>query len=168
MLSFAHEPAPTGGLLDSRAMRVLGLDLGARRIGLALSDPDARIALPEGALKRTDDRRDLEALCALVRERGVARIVVGLPLHMNGRAGEGARAATAFAERLAEATGLPVDTLDERWSTREAERALQESGRRSKKRRAREREAVVRDAMAATLILRTYLEQRSHPAAGAR
>jgi putative Holliday junction resolvase len=134
--------------------RFLGVDYGTRRIGLAVSDPEARIAFPEGTLERRGERRDVEAICKLVAERGVVGIVVGLPLHMDGRRGPEAEAAEAFAGVLARATGLPVELLDERWTTVEAERALQESGRKGRKRRA------VVDAVAATLLLRSWLERR--------
>ena len=138
--------------------RVLGVDFGTRRIGLAISDAEGAIAFPAGTLVRRGLRRDLEALAALVSQREVRRIVVGLPLHMNGRRGPEAEAAAAFAERLAEATGLPVDLLDERWTSVQAERALREGGRRGKK----QREAV--DSVAATLLLQTYLETRARAA----
>ena len=136
-------------------MRVLGLDLGSKRIGVALSDPEGAIASPLTTLERKGGVRDLAALTELVRAHEVGEIVVGLPLHMDGRRGPEAEAAKRFARSLAEATGLPVDTLDERWTTVEAERALRESGRRGKKRRA------VIDAVAASILLRTWLERRS-------
>jgi putative Holliday junction resolvase len=141
---------------------ILGLDLGTRRMGLAISDPEASIAFPAGFLPRSGLARDLEALCALAEERAVSRIVVGLPLHLNGRSGQAAQAARDFARALAEATALPVETLDERWTSVEAERALREAPRGVRQRR---KEVV--DAMAATLILRTYLEiQRRRAARG--
>ncbi|HEY5657509.1 MAG TPA: Holliday junction resolvase RuvX [Myxococcota bacterium] len=136
---------------------ILGLDLGTRRMGLAISDPETGIALPVGYLPRHGLARDLEALRALVAERAVSRIVVGLPLHLTGSSGPGAQAAREFARALAEATALPVETLDERWTSVEAERALREAPARKRRRR---KEVV--DAMAATLILRTYLESRHH------
>ena len=133
---------------------VLGLDLGARRIGLALSDQEARIAFPAGHLERSGGEKDLSALAELARERGVTRIVVGLPLLLDGRDGTGAEAARRFAVALADHTSLPVELQDERLTTAEAERALRDapSGRR------RGRKQVI-DAMAATLLLRTYLER---------
>ena len=105
-------------------MRVLGLDLGTRRIGTALSDPSGKIALPLGVVDRTQLKQDLAALTALVREHDVERVVVGLPIHMDGRIGDAAKAAQAMAEQLSEAAGIPVDTLDARWTSVEAERAL--------------------------------------------
>jgi putative Holliday junction resolvase len=142
-------------------VRVLGIDLGEKRIGLAISDEAGRIAFPAGSLLRRGRRADFEALCALVRERGVERAVVGLPLHMSGRAGPEAEAARGFARRLAECTGIPVDTLDERWTSVAAERSLRESGRRTIERRGK---GVV-DEVAATLLLSTYLERRRDVAA---
>jgi putative pre-16S rRNA nuclease len=132
---------------------VLGLDLGARRIGLALSDSEAAIAFPAGHLERSGLARDLTALRALADERGVTRIVVGLPLHLDGRAGTGAEAARAFARALGEATGRPVELIDERWTTAEAERALAHAPRGRRRRKGRV------DAVAATLLLRTWLER---------
>lgn len=134
---------------------VLGLDYGGRRIGMAVSDAQRGFAFPLGCLERGARREpDLAALREICRERAVTRVVVGLPLHLDGRAGPEAEAARAFAGRLAAATGLPVDLLDERWTTREAERALRDAPR---KRRGRGGEV---DAVAATLILRSYLARQ--------
>lgn len=134
-------------------MAVLGIDLGARRIGLALSDLDGRLALPAGTLQSRGRARDLAAICALAAERGVSRIVVGLPVHMNGSAGPEARAALDFADALRRELALPVETLDERWTTQQAQRALAEAG-------PRRRRAPV-DALAATILLRTYLARQA-------
>jgi len=136
-------------------MRVLGLDLGARRIGLAISDEEGRIAFPAGHLERTAPKRDLAALAALIAERRVGRAVVGLPLHLDGRAGPEAEAARAFARTLAKRAGIPVDTLDERWTSVAAQRSLREAGRGVARRRGK---GVV-DAVAATLLLSTYLDR---------
>jgi putative Holliday junction resolvase len=130
---------------------VLGIDFGARRIGLAVSDPDRILAFPAGHLARSGKERDLAALRQLADEREVVQIVVGLPIHMNGREGPEARVARAFAEDLRRETGRSVDLLDERWTSREAEQALRDSGRRY--------ERGDLDAAAATLILRTWLER---------
>jgi putative Holliday junction resolvase len=135
-------------------MRTLGLDIGSKRIGLAISDETGSIAFPEGKLERSGRKRDLEALRELIVERGVERVVVGLPRHMDGREGKGADAARALAQDLATLTGLAVDLIDERLTTVEAERILRETGRRGAKRKA------VVDAVAASIILRTYLDQQ--------
>jgi putative Holliday junction resolvase len=135
---------------------VLGIDLGSRRIGLAISDESERIALPAGIIESRGREADLAAIRSLVAERGVRRIVVGLPLRMSGRPGPEAEAARAFAATLARELGLPVDTLDERWSTVEAERILRETGQSRRKRR-----SGAADTLAATLLLRTFLERRA-------
>jgi len=135
---------------------VLGIDLGKKRIGLAISDESERIALPAGIIESRGRSKDLAAIRSLVAERGVRRIVVGLPLHMDGRAGPEAAAARAFATALAGELGLPVETLDERWSTVEAERTLRETGQSGRKRR-----KGAADTLAATLLLRTYLDRRA-------
>ena len=151
-------------------MRTLGLDLGARRIGLALSDPDTGLALPSGILQSQGRKRDLEALCEMIRERHVERVVVGLPVHMNGSLGPEARNAQDFARDLSEAAGVPVDTLDERWTSREVERFVGLGERRGKPARGRGKSRAPGkqskrhlDDLAATVILRTYLERESAP-----
>lgn len=138
-------------------MTTLGIDLGRRRIGLAISDPTDQVALPAGALESGGLERDVRAIAALARERGVERVVVGLPVHMSGRRGPEAAAAETFAARLERELGVPVKTLDERWTTVEAERSLRESGTRGRRRRQQV------DAVAATLLLRTFLARESAP-----
>jgi putative Holliday junction resolvase len=138
-------------------VRVLAIDYGERRLGLAVSDEEGAFAFPAGALERRGLKRDLAALRALAEERGIASVVVGLPLHMDGREGPEARAARAFAAAVGEATELPVETFDERWTTREAERSLQDQGLVG--RRGRARKDVV-DEVAATLLLRAWLARR--------
>ena len=140
-------------------MPVLGIDLGRKRIGLAISDESERIALPAGILESRGRAADLAAIRRLAHERGVSCVVVGLPLHMNGRPGPEAEAARAFAAALAGALGVPVETLDERWSTVEAERTLRETGQSRRKRR-----SGAADTLAATLLLRTFLERRARAA----
>jgi putative holliday junction resolvase len=135
---------------------VLGIDLGAKRIGLAVSDAEGRVAFPVGALDSRGRAHDVAALADVIRERGVGCVVVGLPIHMSGRRGPEAEAALRFASALAKKAGVPVETLDERWTSREAERSLLEMGRSSKKRARGEV-----DAIAATLLLRSFLERRA-------
>ncbi len=135
---------------------ILGVDLGSKRIGLAISDSGASIAFPAGNLESRGRAQDIKTLTAMIRERGVSRVVVGLPIHLTGRASSGSEAARKFADELARTTGLPVDLLDERWTTRAADLSLDESKRGRKQRR----QAV--DSVAATLLLRTYLERRTH------
>ncbi len=140
------------GVMSNRGP-ILGVDLGEKRIGLAVSDLAGSIAFPVGFVPSLGRVRDLAALREVIEERGIVRIVVGLPIHLSGRASPGSQAAQRFAHALGEATGLPVDLLDERWTSQAAELSLRESKGGRKKRR----DAV--DAVAATLLLRTYLER---------
>ncbi|HVP31090.1 MAG TPA: Holliday junction resolvase RuvX [Myxococcota bacterium] len=135
--------------------RVLAIDLGSKRIGLAISDESRKIAFPAGVIASRSTKADVEALRALAAEREVGTVVVGLPIHMDGRRGPEAARAQAFAEALGAATGLPVALLDERWTTRGAERALHEMGRSRKQQRG------VVDQVAATLLLQTFLEREA-------
>jgi putative Holliday junction resolvase len=131
--------------------RVLGLDLGQSRIGVAISDPARRVAVPVGTI-RTGAPEDVKAIAALVREHEVTAIVVGHPLSMSGRSGEAADHAEKFAEALRGFLGVPVHLQDERLSTVQAERALAAQGLRG-----RDRREVV-DQAAATVILQAYLD----------
>jgi putative Holliday junction resolvase len=126
--------------------------MGSKRIGLAISDEDGIFAFPSGKLDRVGRKQDLAALVQLINEREIGRAVIGVPLHMNGRPGKGAEAARSFARDLAETSGITVDTLDERLTTVEAERALSAVGRSAKKQKD------VIDSVAASIILNTYLE----------
>lgn len=133
--------------------RVLGLDLGDARIGVAVSDDARRLAVPVGTV-RTGAPADLRAIAELVREHEVTLVVVGHPLLLSGTAGERAHHAERFAEALRGFLGVPVMLHDERLSTVEAGRALREAGARGRDHRA----AV--DRSAATVILQSWLEAR--------
>ncbi len=136
--------------------RVLALDLGEVRIGVALSDPLGVTAQPVGNIQRVGKRRDLAAVRELVEQHEVARIVIGNPLLLSGEAGTGTEGAEAFAEELRKRLPeVPVELWDERLTTVEAERTLIGGGVRRGKRRK------VIDAMAATLILQSYLDSRA-------
>lgn len=131
------------------AGRVLGLDLGEVRVGVALSDELRMTANP---LCQLDRKRDLLGeLERLVKEHGVMEIVVGLPLNMDGTAGPAAAAAEEFAQALRERLELPVATFDERLSTVAAERALLEADLSRAKRKK------LRDKISAAIILQSYL-----------
>lgn len=131
---------------------VLGLDLGQARIGVAVSDPDRRMAVPIGTI-RTGAPADLKAIAALVAEHAVTELVVGHPIQMSGEAGAAAHHAERFAEALGGFLGLPVHLQDERLTTVEAERKLAGAGVRGRARRA------VVDESAAALILQAYLDR---------
>ena len=131
--------------------RVLGLDLGDVRIGVAISDPERRMAVPMGTV-RTGAPADLRAIAELVREHDVVLVVVGLPLRLSGERGSAAAKAEGFADALRAVLDVPVVLQDERLSTVEAERALREGGVSGPARRA------VVDRSAATVILQAYLD----------
>lgn len=131
--------------------RVLGLDLGDVRIGVAISDADRRLAVPLGTV-HTGAPADLKAIDALVRDHEVTLVVVGHPLLLSGEVGARARHAEAFAEALRANLAVPVVLQDERLSTVEADRALRDAGAS-----ARERRRAV-DRSAATVILQAYLD----------
>jgi putative Holliday junction resolvase len=133
-------------------MRVLGLDLGSRTIGLALSDELGVVASPLCSLPRHGGNADVEALRAVVAETGARSLVVGLPLELDGSAGGRARRAVAFGQRVGAALGLPVHSFDERFSTTAAERALLEADL------GRQRRRQLVDSVAAALILQAYLD----------
>src|SRR5512141_2620972 len=131
--------------------RVLGLDLGDVRIGVAISDERRRLAGPRGTV-HTGAPADLKAIASLVREHGVTLVVVGHPLLLSGEAGVRARHAEAFAEALRGFLGIEVVLHDERLTTVEADRALREAGAGGKRRRR------VVDRSAATILLQAYLD----------
>jgi putative holliday junction resolvase len=131
--------------------RVLGLDLGDARIGVAISDDRRRIAVPLGTV-RTGAPADVKAIADLVRGHGVTLVVIGHPLHLSGEAGERAHHAERFAEALDAFLDVPVLLQDERLSSVEADRALREAGTSG-----RERRRTV-DRSAATVILQAWLD----------
>jgi putative holliday junction resolvase len=133
-------------------MRVLGIDPGRRRIGLAISDPDGLIATPLAALTVEGQAQVVPKLTAEVARLEVERVVIGLPLRLDGSDSDATRAARKLSSELAAASGRSVVLWDERLSTQAAERALDEGGVRGAKRRA----AV--DSVAAALILQSYLD----------
>jgi len=158
-------------------MRVLALDVGERRIGLAISDPEGRVAVPLETLERRDEDADLRALAELVERESVQAVVVGLPLSLDGSVGPQAERTQEFARRVAEAVSCPLEMWDERLSTVAAERALTPSGppgrrgrrlRAGERRRPPERRQGARDALAATLILQAYLDSHRRPPVSAQ
>jgi putative Holliday junction resolvase len=138
------------GTAGRRGERVMGLDVGGKRIGVAVSDELGLIATPVGFVTR--GARDRDELRKLVARWGVARLVVGLPTGLSGREGPQAAEVRAFADALAADLGLPLAYWDERLTTAIAERALIESGRR------RERRKEQIDAVAAAVMLQSYLD----------
>jgi len=132
--------------------RVIAVDLGTRRIGVAITDGLGLTAQPLDTIPRRGGQRDLDAIAALVRTHGAGRIVLGLPLDPDGEPGRAAKSAEAFAARLRAAIGLPVELVDESFSTVEAEEVLLAADVSRARRRA------VVDKMAAAVILRRWLD----------
>ncbi len=135
--------------------RILGLDVGEVRIGVAISDPLGIIAQPREVIRCTSPERDIEAIGAIVEATGAVRIVVGMPLNQNGVPGPQAEKVLAFIERLRGALGLEIVTQDERFSTAAAKRALIAANVSRKVRKK------VIDKVAAQHILQTYLDRRA-------
>lgn len=140
----------------AQGVRVMGLDVGSKTLGLALSDITRSIASALVTLRRTRLSDDLRQLLDLAARHGVGGFVVGLPLHLDGSAGPRVQATRAFVRNLATATPLPVAYWDERLSTVAAERALLEADL------SRRRRAEVIDKVAATLILQGALDRMRH------
>ncbi len=136
-------------------MKLIGLDVGDRRIGLAFGDTDLRMATPLDVIARTNSEQDAESIRRVADNYNAESIVVGLPKNMNGTIGEQARMTQTFAEQLGEITKIPIVFWDERLSTHEATRRLHESeSRRGKKSRRG------LDAIAAAVILQDYLDSQ--------
>jgi putative holliday junction resolvase len=135
-------------------MRAMGLDVGTRTVGIALSDALGITAQGLTTLRRSNLKADLAEVRRLAAEHEVNRLVVGLPLNMDGSEGPGAQAVRAFGEAAARTTGLPLEYQDERLTTVAAERVLLEADVSRKKRRK------VIDQLAAQLILQTWLDAR--------
>ncbi len=137
--------------------RVLGIDYGTRRLGLALSDPSATIAQPLPTLaRRAGKRPPVQALANLVLEHQVAEIVIGLPLALSGEENEWTAEVREFGAKLAQRTGVPVSYLDERMTSVQAERTVRSLGLKRSEREQKERV----DAASALLILQAYLDRR--------
>lgn len=140
---------------SDRSGRILGLDVGARRIGVAVSDPLGVTAQGIATLHRRNRRYDLGELRKLLAEFEVSEIVMGNPLRMSGESGAQAEKMAAFAAQLEQAFSIPVRLWDERLSTAEAHRLLDETGIRDSRRKE------VIDKMAAVLILQSFLDARA-------
>jgi putative Holliday junction resolvase len=151
-------------------MRVLALDVGERRIGVAVSDPTGTIARPLLAIRRGSKREDFSAIAALIDEYNAQAVVVGQPLSLDGSVGPQARRVARYAEALAEQLHITVIPWDERFSTARADEILRETRGEKAKRRARANGEI--DAIAAAVILQGYLDREQQgsvtPARGGR
>jgi putative Holliday junction resolvase len=138
--------------------RFLGLDIGSRRIGVAVSNELGLMAQPVLTLERRSSRReDLRSLARLCRRFGVVGIVVGNPMHLSGELSPQAAKNQAFAAELGELTGLPIHLWDERLTSHEAHRILYQAGH------ARQEHRKVVDQVAAVLILQSFLDEKAAP-----
>ena len=141
--------------MSGKPIRILALDVGEKRIGVAISDPLGITAQGIGVIERRGRVRDLEALSRLVVERGVTSLLLGLPRNMNGTLGDKAREVQEFGNLLVKELGIPVEYQDERLSTRAVEETLITADVRRSKRRQ------VIDKLAAIYILQGYLDRKA-------
>ncbi len=131
--------------------RILAVDYGSKRIGLAMSDPSQFLASTLETLQ--NDKQTMARLKAVIEEHAVQLVVVGKPLHMNGTAGESAEKAAKLAERISQNSNLPVVMWDERWTTKSAETLYRETGRSA----SRQRNKI--DQVAAAYLLQSFLDR---------
>jgi putative Holliday junction resolvase len=136
-------------------MRILGLDIGEKRVGVAISDELGLTAQGIDVIERTNDGKDMDRISEIVSEYKVIKIVVGLPKNMNGTLGPSGKAVKDYATKLKNTTGIETDFWDERLTTVAAERTLLEADVSRKKRKR------VIDKLAAVLILQSYLDFKS-------
>ena len=134
-------------------MRSLGLDIGDKRIGVALSDPEGILASPFTVVDYEDASAAIKAITSIIDEQRVGRIIVGLPRSMDGTLGRQAEKVREFTQKLAEQIEIPVEYRDERLTTVMAQRLKQASGGKKTREKARS------DAQAAALILQSYLDE---------
>lgn len=139
-------------------MRVVALDLGTRRIGVAVSDAGGIMATPYSVIERSGDQdADRARVAEIVADVGAGMVLVGLPLSLDGRKGPAAQAALAEAEALRQTLGVPVETHDERLSSVSANRVLTEAGVTGRRRK-KARQAGAVDQAAATVVLQSWLD----------
>src|SRR5713226_505954 len=151
---------------------ILAVDYGRARIGLAIADAETRMARPLSTMERINRNEDMRRLRELVREHGVKQIVVGLPLRLDGTRGEMVEEAERFAHRMRKQIGVTVEMVDERLTSWEAERLLEEVQGRfihgeklsDRKRTRKTQDKITVDAVAASVILKEYLERQAQAA----
>ena len=139
--------------MEVNITRILGLDIGDSRIGVALSDPQGILASPLTIINREDDSAALKAITDIISQRQVSQVIVGLPRSMDGSIGEQAEKVKAFTQKLSSHTEVPVDFRDERLTTLSAKRLMQAVNTKKTRKKARH------DAIAAALILQGYLDE---------
>ena len=135
-------------------MRIMGLDIGDKRIGVALSDPEEILASPHTTITREGDDAAVQSIIDIAVQYNVQCIVVGVPYSLNGTVGQQAKSIMAFIEKISQNTEIPIELQDERLSTVAAENLLKEAGKR------REKLKEKRDSAAAAFILQGYMDSR--------
>jgi len=136
-------------------MRILSLDVGERRIGVAVADEAVRVALPVAVVERRELPADLDAIARLVQEQGAEAVVIGLPISLSGSLGPQAQVVKAFGQELSARLSLSIEYWDERLTSVEAQRRLSSAGHRGRKAKAK------RDAAAAAIVLQSYLDAQA-------
>ncbi len=139
--------------LEVHITRSLGLDMGDKRIGVALSDPNGILASPFTIINRRDETADVEAITDIINQKQVKQVIVGLPRSMDGSLGKQAEKVKAFTQKLCSHTGVPVEFRDERLTTVSAKRLMRAANTKKTREKARY------DAIAAALILQGYLDE---------
>ncbi len=142
------------GVCYNRYMRILGIDYGDARIGLAVSDESETLASPLGTYKSQSMRKDVDHIAALIKEKNIASVVIGLPINMDGSMGERVNKTRSFGTVLQKVSGVEVVYKDERLTTVSAERTLIECNVRREKRKQ------VIDTLSAQIILQSYLDAK--------
>ncbi len=167
----AAKSVPCSTADTAKRVAILAVDYGRARIGLALADAETRMPQPLSTMERVNRNEDMRRLRELVREHGVTQVVVGLPLRLDGTRGEMAEEVERFAQRVRKQIGVPVELVDERLTSWEAERLMEEiqgrfirdeklnDGKKSKNSQAK----MTVDAVAAAVILKEYLDRQSDP-----
>ena len=135
-------------------VRNLGLDIGEKRIGAAISDPEEILASPLTIIKRDNDEKAIDAILEIITEYKVEKIIIGIPYSLDGNIGNQAKSVIIFKEKLSQYTEVDIEMQDERLSTVAAENLLIDAGVSGKHRKER------RDAAAAAFILQGYLDSR--------
>lgn len=141
--------------MEENKPRIMGIDFGDSRIGIALSDPLGIMASPLTIITRTEETRDIEAIIDIIHQNEVGRIIMGLPISMDGTIGKQAEKVKQFAAKLDKRVDIPVEFKDERLSTVVAKNLVQEVRKTDRKTRY--------DAAAAALILQSYLDDNAPP-----
>jgi putative Holliday junction resolvase len=136
--------------MEENTGRIMGVDFGESRIGIALSDPLGIMATPLTIITRTDEAKDIDTIADIIHENRVGRLVMGLPLSMDGSLGRQAEKVRDFAAELGKKTDIPIEFQDERLSTVAAKNLMREAKKTDRKTRY--------DAAAAALILQGYLD----------